>query len=316
MFFKDGKSLFGNTGLVISFALLVIILYISYNKCYVNTIENFGSCPNPTNLNVGDSGCTTTASTVASTVANTYRSPTNVRVDIVGPTITVKFDYDNKLSYILPTKFIIILAQYDNNKKNTGNNVFFISNEYELNASSVKLTDEIYKTNVCNIVNGVPECQYVFTNVDNLDSNNNVYYYKVGVAAVYPTSTNSSKTEYTTPFIDPYNINTTDKLFNISSSTKQQSQDYNDFLAYKKLQNTNGNASANLYNATISTPDGQYELIKSQLGDYPDNLVIESQTTNENDLSNLLDKSMAQGILNVNLRMGSQTSSFPTGTDV
>ena len=97
---------------------------------------------------------------------------------------------------------------------------------------------------------------------------------------------------------------------------KQQSQDYNDFLAYKKLQNTNGNASANLYNATISTPDGQYELIKSQLGDYPDNLVIESQTTNENDLSNLLDKSMAQGILNVNLRMGSQTSSFPTGTDV
>jgi hypothetical protein len=299
MFFKDGKSLFSNTGLAISLVLLVVMLYISYNKCYanpneyvnahINTIENF---------------------TTASTFPNRYQLPTNVRVDIEGPNITVKFDFDNTQSYVLPTKFIIILAQYDSNKKNTGNNIFYISNEYELN-TSIQITDEIYQTNVCNIVNGVPVCEYVFTNVDNEDSNNNVYYYKVGVAAVYPTSTNGSTPDYTTLFQDPYNINTSDKLFNITSSTKQQSQDYIDFLAYKKMQSANGSVSANVYNATISTPDGQYELIKSQLGGYPDNLVIDSQTTNENDLSNLLDKSMAQGILNVNLKMASQTSSFP-----
>lgn len=300
MFFKDGKSLFSNTGLAISLVLLVVMLYISYNKCYVNTIENF-------------TDPSTVASTVANTFSNRYQLPENIRVDIKGSNITVKFDFDNTRSYVLPTKFIIILAQYDNNKKNTGNNVFYISNEYELN-TSIQITDEIYKTNVCNIVNGVPVCEYVFTNVANTDSNNNVYYYKVGVAAVYPTNTNGSTTDYTTSFEDPYNIDTLDKLFNITSSTKQQSQDYIDFLAYKKLQTANGNVSANIYNATISTPDGQYELIKSQLGGYPDNLIIESQKTNENDLSNLLDKSMAQGILNINLKMASQSSSVPKAT--
>jgi hypothetical protein len=52
----------------------------------------------------------------------------------------------------------------------------------------------------------------------------------------------------------------------------------------------------------ISTPDGQYELIKSQLGNYPDNLFLDSQTINKNSLSDLVDKSMAQALLNVNVR--------------
>jgi hypothetical protein len=59
--------------------------------------------------------------------------------------------------------------------------------------------------------------------------------------------------------------------------------------------------SANLYDNTISTADGQYELIKSQLGNYPDNLLIDSQTTTDGTLSDIVDKSMVQALLNVNV---------------
>ena len=61
------------------------------------------------------------------------------------------------------------------------------------------------------------------------------------------------------------------------------------------------NTSAIAYNSTISTADGQYELIKSQLGNYPDNLLLDSQTVNNGTLADLVDKSMAQAIINVNV---------------
>ena len=36
MFIIDGKSLFGNNGLILSLCILLILLYFSYNKCYIN----------------------------------------------------------------------------------------------------------------------------------------------------------------------------------------------------------------------------------------------------------------------------------------
>ena len=35
MFIKNGKSLFGNTGLIVALIILCILLYLSYNKCYI-----------------------------------------------------------------------------------------------------------------------------------------------------------------------------------------------------------------------------------------------------------------------------------------
>jgi hypothetical protein len=40
MFIKDGKTLFGNSGLIFSLLILLILLYFSYNKCYINNDNN------------------------------------------------------------------------------------------------------------------------------------------------------------------------------------------------------------------------------------------------------------------------------------
>ena len=147
---------------------------------------------------------------------------------------------------------------------------------------------------MCSISNGKPVCQYVFNNIDVRDLSGNLYYYRLGVSSVFDNNYNS-------PFVMPYNINSLDKMFTIDTSIEYQSKMYTDFLDYKKGQLQPGNLSANVYDNTISTADGQYELIKSQLGNYPDNLLLEQQTVNQDSLNDLVDKTMAQAILNVNI---------------
>jgi len=254
MFIYNGKSLFGNTGLFISILILIILVYFSYNKCYIanSSIETF---------------------------APTFLPPTNVRINISNSNIIVNFSIDNSTTNELPTSFIIVLAQYDINKINTGNNNFYLSNETILNPGLTTNTSILNHT--CFISDGVPVCQYIFNNVDVYDSNNNMYYYKVGVSAIYKNGDS--------PYVTPYNINNSDTMFTLTASLNNQ----NVTIPTQPIQTISSN--------TISTPDGKYELIKSQLGNYPDNLFLDSQTVNNNSLSDLVDKSMAQALLNVNI---------------
>jgi len=138
--------------------------------------------------------------------------------------------------------------------------------------------------------NNRPTCQYVFNNLDIRDDSGNLYYYKLGVSAVYSETYNS-------PFVMPQNISSPDNKFTLDSSAEQQSQLFTNFLEYKNAKANQ--PSANIYDTTIATADGQYELIKSQLGNYPDNLTLEYDDISSGTLSDLIDKSMAQGILNV-----------------
>ena len=255
MFIYNGKSLFGNKGLLIAIIILLILVYFSYNKCYINNkIDTFA--------------------------VSSFLPPTNVRIKITNGNIIVNFSINNSTTNQMPKSFIIVLAQYDSNKNNTGNNNFYVSNETILNPSLSTANSEMH---TCNIIDGVPVCQYIFTNIDSRDKNNNVYYYKVGISAIY--------TEGDSPYATPYNVSNTDKMFTTITSVDNQN----------KIVQPQTTISANTYSNTISTVDGQYELIKSQLGNYPDNLFLDSQTINNNSLSDLLDKSMAQALLNVNV---------------
>jgi hypothetical protein len=274
MFITNGKSLFGNIGLIISLLILIILVYMSYNKCYVSNVEQFDI-----------------------TTPNTLQPPKDLNIKIKGGTVLVNFTIDNSINNKLPDSFIIVLAQYDNNKNNTGNNKIFLSNEYVLN-TNVKNTSSIGgpQTNLCVIANGKPICQYTYSNLDVRDISGNLFYYKLGVAALY----NNLNSLYVTP----YNVLNSDKLFTLDSSTEMQNKQFKDYLDYKNGIVNNpisSNPSDNLYSGTISTADGKYELIKSQLGNYPDNLIIESQSIDSGTLSDIVDKSMAQGILNLNV---------------
>lgn len=285
MFIKDGKTLFGNSGLFFSLLILLVLLYFSYNKCYMNTyynseIENFYDV-------------TTPEITSSTDKTDKLPIPDNVRILIEGGTVTLNFTMSNIIGMETPSKFIIVLAQYDSNKKNTGNNKFYLSNEYEM-TSTVVVDTKTYQTNVCSLVDGEPKCQYKFSNLEIRDATGNLFYYKIGISAVY--------NKYNTPFIMPYNVNTKDTLFTIDSSTEMQNKQFTDFLKYQEALDKNKSIPNN-YKSTMSTADGKYELIKSQLGNYPNNLLLEEQNINESSLGDLVDKTMAQGIINLNVKM-------------
>lgn len=296
MFITNGKSLFGNTGLIISLLILIILVYFSYNKCYVNNIDGF-TCLDPRSTDPNCVQVPTVTVTGTSIDQNTINPPKSVRINILGGSVIVNFTID--ISNNIPSSFILVLAQYDINKNNTGNNKFYLSNETVLNPSLTQQSS-IPQTNLCTIVNGNPICQYSFTNLDIKDTSGNLYYYKLGVSAIYNNYNGSTANSL---YVTPYNISNSNKMFTLSTSLDNQNQ-----------QGTcNQTAiSANTYGDTISTADGQYELIKTQLGNYPDNLLIDSQTINSNTLSDLVDKSMAQAVLNVNVSANTPTEPNPT----
>ena len=279
MFIKDGKSLFNNTGLIIAIIILVILLVISYNKCMA-PIELFeGATPKPERAFEPTSAKQPTP------------EPQDVRISINGGNVKLNFTLNITNNAPLPKKFLVVLAQYDSSQKNTGNNKFYLSNEYELN-TSVSANQETYKTNLCTLVNGLPSCSYVFSNLDTMDANGNLYYYKVGISSVYDWGNSR--------FVIPYNVNSSNKLFTLDSSIEQQDNLYNEFLQYKKKQSITPSSSSSISN-TLATADGQYELIKSQLGNYPSNLVLDPTSARQNLLSDLVDKSMDEGKLNINV---------------
>ena len=293
MFITTGKSLFGNTGLLLSLLILIILVYFSYNKCYINSIENFSFNP-VTGLQIPDPP--------PISLSNSLTPPKDLRIKISGNSIIISFTIDTSINNIIPKSFIIVLAQYDSNKNNTGNNKFFLSNEDIINpefqaSQASQIAGTNLETNLCTIVNGVPYCKYIYNNIDIKDNSGNLFYYKLGVSAIYNNNNITSNSVY----ITPYNINSIDKMFTMETTVENQNTQFKNFLEYQKGQNIKSPISANTYGDTISTADGQYELIKSQLGNYPDNLLLDSQTINKGTLSDIVDKSMAQALLNINV---------------
>jgi hypothetical protein len=276
MFIKDGKSLFNNIGLVISIGILLILLVISYNKCMAS-VELFDP---PTTEGSPE--------------------PKDVRINIKGNTVSINFTTNTNYAQI-PKQFVVVLSQYNNSLKNTGNNKFYLSNEYEIN-TSVAANKSSYQTNLCTVVNGIPSCSYSFSNLDSVDTSGNLYYYKIGIAAVYDWGISK--------FVIPYNINSSNKLFSLDSAIDQQDNIYNEFIKYKQQKQINAQTTGQTSTSnglSMLTADGQYEFIKAQLGNYPSNLLMDPTSAKQNLLNDLVDKSMAQGLLNVNVSVNTPT---------
>ena len=288
MFIKDGKNLFGNWGLIISLAILVILLFFSYNKCMIPLEREEFTTPS-----------TTIPSTTSKQSNNVdpFPPPQNPRINIIGSTITLNFTVSSVAGTPIPIQFMIVLVQYDSTITPTGNNKFYISNENIINSSISNISttpDALIKTNtntsLCQLVNGSPSCQYIFNNLDMVDTAGNPYYYKIGISAVY-TNGNSR-------FVLPYNVVNKNGIFSLTTSLDGQNNQFNDYIKYKQIQTQMKSAN---YGSTVATPDGQYELIKSQLGGYPSNLIMDPTSAKQNILADLVDKSMAQAVLNVSV---------------
>ena len=108
--------------------------------------------------------------------------------------------------------------------------------------------------------------------------------------------------------ISKYKISEFEKaeLYFVSRDYDKANKLYNDFTTFQQNQKTQVQSAS--YSGAMSSADGQYQLIKSQLGNYPSNLVMDTTSAKQNLLSDLVDKSMVQGKLNVNVSVAKPTS--------
>jgi len=271
-----------NIGIIASLCVLFVVLFLNYNRCYIN--ENF-NVPE-VNLNTVQQ-VIQQSSTDNKVVTSQFPEPTNVRVNVTPTSCTLNFNVNLSNNAPIPQKFIVVLAQYDKNKKFIGSSKFYLSDEYAL-GNRQAINPELNQ-NLCSIVNGLPTCNYTFDNLNATDLNGDAYLYKIGVSAIYE--------EGNSDFSLPSNI--MNNYFILDKDIDVQTQEYQDFIKYKSA--TQG-INEQVKNSNImSTADGQYEMIKSQLGNYPNNLEISNAEIRENTLADLIDKSMSLGKIVVNV---------------
>lgn len=274
MFVKDGKSMFHNTSIILAVIILIILVFLSYNKCMKETFYDNNN---------------TIASSNSNHINNNFPPPKDVRINIKGNTVSLNFNVDITNNNPLPKHFLVVLVQYDSSFKITGNNKFYLSDEYQLNTS---VNNTGMSSNLCILINGISSCKYIFENLDIIDKNGNLFYYKIGISAVYDNGNSN--------FEIPYNINSVNKLFTLDTTLENQNNIYNEFIQYK-IDKEIEQKKIDIPNSELmASADGQYELIKSQLGGYPDNLILDKSSMDRS-LNQLVDKSMAKGILNVNI---------------
>ncbi len=268
-----------NIGIIAAIVVLLIVVILNYNRCYVNTKENF----DVPLVDIATVPQTNNIQQQQTVVTSKYPNPTNVRVNVTPTSCTLNFNVDISQNKPTPEKFIVVLAQYDKNKKYLGSNKFYLSDEYAL-GNRQAINPELQQ-NLCSIINGIPTCSYTFNNLNATDVNGDAYLYKIGVSAIYK----DGNSDFTLP------SNIINNYFILDTNIDEQTQEYQDFLKYKSASTNVANKQDISSSNVMSTADGQYEMIKNQLGNYPDNLEISNEEIRTNTLSDLVDKSMSLG---------------------
>ena len=157
-------------------------------------------------------------------------------------------------------------------------------------------------------------CSYTFKNLDMLDENNNLYYYKIGVAAVLTKLTTtgtgtSSTTSYDTHVtaFTPFVLEGK-QYITIDKTIEQQRE------LIRKLSDLERSKSvifnkAKSQQQTLSIDEDEYvneymEMLKPHIGDYPNEFTLTKDQINQYSLNEYLNKSFSKGVLNVNLLTG------------
>jgi len=170
--------------------------------------------------------------------------------------------------------FVVVLGKYDKDKNNIGH----------LNVHASKENSE--GKDICVTELGNRKCKYSLSDLDHIDNNGNIIYYRVGIIAV-------SKSNVISNYIEPYYPGGYTHF--VMTKTVQ---DMEQIIEKTKNENMTQEQRDKINNELISEAGGEYEFIKKQLGGYPDNLILD---INKHTLGDLVDETMSLGEINVNI---------------
>jgi hypothetical protein len=176
-------------------------------------------------------------------------------------------------------QFVIVIMQYTHEMEPIG----------EL---KILVSDEAKDTAICqkNTTNTGYNCgmTHTFSHIIPRDKYNNLYYYRVGVAAI-------NKCGDISDFVEPYNVSLRNEKRLFAMTTLNNSS-----TAAQQQQHTNSNDIAGdtmIYDGI----EPQFHHLSKQLGGYPYQALVTGKSAQQNLLGDLLDQSLADNIVNINV---------------
>lgn len=170
--------------------------------------------------------------------------------------------------------FLIVLAKYDYQRKLIGHLKVHTSQEQE--------NDK----NICVMDMGMKKCHYTLTDIDHIDQNGNVLYYRLGVI---PIRVDGKTGNYLEPVYPGGYTH-----FVMAKTNKEMDMVINKI----KQMEMNELEKEKLHQEIVSEAGGEYDFLKKQLGGYPNALIYD---LDKNTLNDLVDESMALGEINLNV---------------
>lgn len=209
--------------------------------------------------------------------------PSRVRIIYMNDTsFQVKFSYPKPMTPTdpVPNNFLIVLSKIDVDGNNVGEIKMLLSDE---NPDST--------TQICNATGIEYNCSHTFTDLEKTDSAGKDYLYRIGVAVVIG--------DFISEFVEPNNIPIIagQKLFTLAKDFK-----FSNLLSEDKtaLSAASGSISG-VSNVDFMGEglDPQFKLLSDQLGGYPYNALLDTVSSKQNLLADLVDKSFEDAKLNV-----------------
>ena len=198
----------------------------------------------------------------------------SLKIDIHPKLNQIKIDFNIDPIVTDIDHFLIVLAKYDYQRKLIGHLKVHTSQEQE--------SDK----NICVMDMGMKKCQYTLTDIDHIDQNGNVLYYRLGVI---PISIDGKTGNYLEPVYPGGYTH-----FVMAKTNKEMDMVINKI----KQMEMNELEKEKLQQEIVSEAGGEYNFLKKQLGGYPNALIYD---LDKNTLNELVDESMALGEINLNV---------------
>ena len=320
MFFKDTNLLPRHTGVFFAIVILLVLLVLNFDKCYMSLVDIVTKWIIPTpsvNTTVGKltngieqfQGSSTGVPTIKkiSVQVSPEKREATAKFERITSGIPVGYTLKNYL--LVLAKYNKDLVQVDALNVKMSNEILSATTGATTTTSAPGATTTTSSPNSLggSICNNEGICSYVFTDLDTKDDDGNVYYYKLGIGAIYD---NASVDVYSN--ITTYNFGTgnAQQYFRVDIDMQEQE---------KLLRRLADIESASLYTTkeqkTVATGvsdavaqgtdiDAYMKMLRPYVGNYPDEFTLNKQKINELTLDSYLDENYAVGEFNVNVNLG------------
>ena len=220
------------------------------------------------------------SSILSNDLSNKFPAPTDLFIENITDT-GVEFSFNSPI--IISQKNVIsynlIVAEYNNPDG------FSPSDNYTIHSFTPESIKESCSDNVGQ---DTINCRKMIS-LKMKDNNNKTIFYRLGLMALYPDGSSNINT-HNNISIFRLGVSVTKHLAILQNAMKEKEESP---LELNNLTDKEGEEGS-------YTADGQFEMIKRQLGGYPDNLFIEEHTGPKS-LDELVKRQLALGILNINV---------------